>query len=90
MFSTKIGTYVEFPLKGLDMSPYLHKYCKNKAYKYDLCAIICHHGGSGSGHYTCYAFNHIDSEWYEYDDQFCSRVDENTVKNAQAYVLFYK
>jgi len=25
MFSSKIGSYVSFPLEGLDMRPYLHK-----------------------------------------------------------------
>jgi ubiquitin carboxyl-terminal hydrolase 20/33 len=61
MFSTKISTYIEFPLRDLDMSPYLHlhKNCKNKSTNYDLNAIICHHGGSNGGHYTCYAFYFI-------------------------------
>ena len=90
LYSSKISTYVEFPIRDLDMSTFLHKNCKNKSTKYDLCAVICHHGGSNGGHYTCYGFNQIDNEWYEYDDSYCTRVDEATVKNSQAYVLFYR
>lgn len=90
MYSTKINTFIEFPLRDLDMMPHLHKSCKNNSSKYDLCAIICHQGNSNGGHYTCFALNQIDNEWYEYDDSYCTRVDESVVKSTQAYVLFYR
>ena len=47
---TKIDTYVEFPLKGLNMSEYLlsnlhETRCSNAAScQYDLAAVIVHHG----------------------------------------------
>ncbi len=87
--TAKISTYIEFPLRDFDISPYLHNNCKNES-NYDLCSIICHHGGFNGGHYTCYAFNYIDNEWYEFNDSCCTHVDESIVKNSQAYVLFYQ
>ena len=42
------------------------------------------------GHYTAYALNNIDQEWYEYDDSYVTKVDAATVMNAEAYVLFYR
>ncbi len=47
---TKIDTHVEFPLEGLDMSPYLldnlhETRCSNAgSCLYDLAAVIVHHG----------------------------------------------
>ena len=64
--------------------------CKNKITQYDLCSLICHHGGSEGGHYTSYARNYFNEEWYEYDDRYCRQVESLTVQNAQGYVLFYK
>jgi len=55
-----------------------------------LCSIIRHHGGAGGGHYTSYARNYLNEEWYEYDDSYCRQVESLAVQNAQAYVLFYK
>ena len=58
--------------------------------RYDLVGVICHHGTAGGGHYTAYALNNIDQEWYEYDDSYVSKVEAATVMNAEAYVLFYR
>ena len=55
-----------------------------------MTGIICHHGHSGGGHYTAYALNHVDQEWYEYDDFSVTKVDAANVINSEAYVLFYK
>ncbi|XP_043277952.1 ubiquitin carboxyl-terminal hydrolase 20 isoform X2 [Venturia canescens] len=90
MFSSKIANYVSFPLEGLDMRPYLHKECVSKVTTYDLVSVICHHGTAGGGHYTCYALNPIVNQWFEFDDQCVTQVTPETVKNCEAYVLFYK
>ncbi|XP_014673946.1 PREDICTED: ubiquitin carboxyl-terminal hydrolase 33-like isoform X2 [Priapulus caudatus] len=91
MFSSKINTYISFPLTGLDMSDFLHKdECTAQVTTYDLVAVICHHGTAGGGHYTAYALNHISDQWYEYDDQYVTEVNEQTVENCEAYVLFYR
>ena len=61
-----------------------------KESKYDLVGVICHHGTAGGGHYTAYALNNMDQEWYEYDDSYVTKVEPATVMNAEAYVLFYR
>ncbi|XP_034942998.1 ubiquitin carboxyl-terminal hydrolase 20 [Chelonus insularis] len=90
MFSSKIANYVSFPLDGLDMRPYLHKECVSKVATYDLISVICHHGTAGGGHYTCYALNIDVNQWFEFDDQCVTQVSSETVRNCEAYVLFYK
>ena len=59
MFSTKISSYVSFPLEGLDMRPYIHPDSTDTNAVYDLIGVICHHGTAGGGHYTAYALNPI-------------------------------
>lgn len=89
-YSSKISTFISFPLEGLDMAPYLHKGCRNEATYYDLFAIICHHGTAGGGHYTAYCLNHLNQQWYEFDDQLVTEVDVGQVLTCEAYVLFYR
>ncbi|CAD5116943.1 DgyrCDS5782 [Dimorphilus gyrociliatus] len=88
--STKINTFVSFPIEGLDMAPYTTPDCKNKIKEYDLTGVIVHQGTAGGGHYTAYACNAPSQSWYEYDDQSVTEVDIQTVESAEAYVLFYK
>ncbi|XP_076360127.1 LOW QUALITY PROTEIN: ubiquitin carboxyl-terminal hydrolase 20-like [Tachypleus tridentatus] len=90
MFSSKISSFVSFPLEGLDMSPFLHKDCPRETTTYDLIAVICHHGTAGCGHYTAYALNYLNDHWYEFDDQYVTAVDPQVVQNCEAYVLFYR
>ncbi|XP_069120295.1 ubiquitin carboxyl-terminal hydrolase 20-like [Argopecten irradians] len=89
-YSSKISSYVAFPLDGLDMKPYTHKDCKSEVMTYDLVAVICHHGTAGAGHYTAYCLNYTNEQWYEFDDQYVTEVDINQVINCEAYVLFYR
>ncbi|XP_022900534.1 ubiquitin carboxyl-terminal hydrolase 20 [Onthophagus taurus] len=88
MFSSKISSTVSFPLKGLDMKPYLHADCSSQVTTYELFSVICHHGTAGGGHYMCYALN--NGQWYEFDDQYVTRVSSETVGVCEAYVLFYR
>ncbi|KAL8625769.1 hypothetical protein ACOMHN_012361 [Nucella lapillus] len=89
-FSSKINTYISFPLHSLDMKPYLHKDCKSEVTHYDLVGVVCHHGTAGGGHYTAYCLNTFNDQWYEYDDMYVTEVDVNQVINCEAYVLFYR
>ncbi|KAJ8936542.1 hypothetical protein NQ314_012282 [Rhamnusium bicolor] len=88
MFSSKISSAVSFPLKGLDMRPYLHTDCISKVTTYELFSVICHHGTAGGGHYTCFALN--SGQWYEFDDQYVTKVTPDKVQTCEAYVLFYQ
>lgn len=91
MYSSKISSYVSFPLEGLDMSPYMARRAseQGKVTTYDLVAVICHHGTAASGHYTAYALNAFNETWYEFDDQYVTAVDPHQVASCEAYVLFY-
>ncbi|KAM6937534.1 ubiquitin carboxyl-terminal hydrolase 3 [Xenentodon cancila] len=86
----KVDTYVEFPLKGLDMRGYLLE--PEKALPgsclYDLVAVVVHHGsGVGSGHYTAYGSH--EHRWYHFNDSTVTLTNEDAVRKAKAYILFY-
>lgn len=90
MYSSKISSFVSFPMEGLEMRSHLHKDCKDQVTTYNLVAVICHHGTAGGGHYTAYGFNYSNQTWYEFDDQVVTEVDVRQVENCEAYVLFYR
>jgi ubiquitin carboxyl-terminal hydrolase 4/11/15 len=87
----KIEDFVNFPIKGLDMS----EYCRgsgNVPQFYDLFAVSNHFGGLGGGHYTAYAVN--DDQWTDFDDSSAAPLSsediESKVRSSAAYVLFYR
>ncbi|KAJ3154373.1 ubiquitin carboxyl-terminal hydrolase [Geranomyces variabilis] len=57
---------------------------------YDLFAVSNHFGGLGGGHYTAYAKNCLDDEWYNFDDSHVSKTDEGSIMTPAAYFLFYR
>uniref|UniRef100_A0AAQ4PWX4 Ubiquitin carboxyl-terminal hydrolase n=1 Tax=Gasterosteus aculeatus aculeatus TaxID=481459 RepID=A0AAQ4PWX4_GASAC len=86
----KVDTYVEFPLKGLDMRCYLLEPENSLPENclYDLVAVVVHHGsGVGSGHYTAYGSH--ESQWYHFNDSTVTLTNEDVVRKAKAYILFY-
>ena len=40
----------------------------NESMIYDLYGVSNHFGNMGFGHYTAYAQNPLDKNWYEFDD----------------------
>lgn len=50
----KLDTFVNFPIRNLDLSKYV-KSKDGQSQVYDLYAISNHYGGLGGGHYTAYA-----------------------------------
>ncbi|KAM6960614.1 ubiquitin carboxyl-terminal hydrolase 3 [Aplochiton taeniatus] len=86
----KVDTYVQFPLRGLDMKCYLLEPEKSlsESRLYDLAAVVVHHGsGVGSGHYTAYGSH--EGRWYHFNDSTVTLTEEDTVVKAKAYILFY-
>ncbi|XP_051898378.1 ubiquitin carboxyl-terminal hydrolase 3 isoform X4 [Pristis pectinata] len=86
----KIDTYVEFPLRGLDMKCFLLEPENSgpECCLYDLAAVVVHHGsGVGSGHYTAYATH--EGRWFHFNDSTVTLTEEETVVKAKAYILFY-
>jgi len=84
----KLDTQVDFPVHGLDLSPYIINKNHGPAL-YDLIAVSNHYGGMGGGHYTAYAKNKDDGKWYYFDDSSVTLSAEKEVVTKAAYVLFY-
>jgi ubiquitin carboxyl-terminal hydrolase 4/11/15 len=85
----KIDTLIEFPTKGLDMTPYVINE-KHGVAIYDLIAVSNHYGGMGGGHYTAYGKNKDDEKWYYFDDSSVTPTNEEAIVTKAAYVLFYQ
>jgi ubiquitin carboxyl-terminal hydrolase 4/11/15 len=86
----KIDVVVNFPIDNLDISNYVININDNEPLNYELFAISNHYGSMGFGHYTAFAKNHLDSNWYEFDDSRVSRMSEKELISNNAYVLFYR
>ncbi|ETV95896.1 hypothetical protein H310_10934 [Aphanomyces invadans] len=56
---------------------------------YDLYGVVNHQGALGGGHYTAYAKNSMDGNWYCYDDERVRLIEESKVVSASAYLCFY-
>ena len=84
---------VIFPIKNLDMSPYMSKYTKGNCI-YDLYGISYHSGSVRGGHYTAYTKNPINNMWYYYDDSNIVHIDESELQSRLvtngAYILMYE
>ena len=71
----KLQTHVDFPIEGLDLTSYMDRHSDGsetgEQYIYDLFGISNHFGGTGGGHYTAFALNHLENQWYSLDDSSC-------------------
>uniref|UniRef100_A0A7N6AHI4 Ubiquitin carboxyl-terminal hydrolase n=1 Tax=Anabas testudineus TaxID=64144 RepID=A0A7N6AHI4_ANATE len=88
----KLDSIVEFPLRDLDFSGCLLR--KNRSReeppsRYDLIAVSNHYGGLRDGHYTSYARNKDNGQWYYFDDSKVTYASEDQIVTNAAYVLFY-
>lgn len=63
----KLDVLVDFPIEGLDLNSRVIETDEGKNEVYDLFAVDDHWGGLGGGHYTAFAKNYIDKEWWEYN-----------------------
>ena len=61
----KKETYIKYPINNLDLSEYIEDFGGKKE-KYDLYAVIQHHGEISQGHYT--AICKINDKWYLFND----------------------
>ncbi|KAH7348660.1 hypothetical protein BKA65DRAFT_264222 [Rhexocercosporidium sp. MPI-PUGE-AT-0058] len=87
----KLDVLVDFPLDGLDLSSRVIETEDGKQEIYDLFAVDDHWGGLGGGHYTAFAKNYRDNEWYEYNDSSVAKQkDLSRIVSSSAYLLFYR
>uniref|UniRef100_A0AAQ5XDE6 Ubiquitin carboxyl-terminal hydrolase n=1 Tax=Amphiprion ocellaris TaxID=80972 RepID=A0AAQ5XDE6_AMPOC len=67
----KLDSIVDFPLRDLDFSGCLLRKTvssEEPPSRYDLIAVSNHYGGLRDGHYTSYARNKDNGQWYYFDD----------------------
>jgi hypothetical protein len=86
----KISELVDFPIEGLDLSPYVMGK-QPGPHIYDLYAVSEHSGGLGGGHYTATARNWSNGKWYSFNDSFVRELPSgSSAVSRSAYVLFYR
>ncbi|KAJ3211545.1 ubiquitin-specific protease doa4 [Dinochytrium kinnereticum] len=78
-FKDKIETYVDFPIKGLDLTSVSTAKAPDGSL-YDLYAISNHMGTLTQGHYTAHIHNGHKGQWYLFDDSRITSCDENALK----------
>ncbi|XP_077241064.1 ubiquitin-specific protease 8 isoform X2 [Tasmannia lanceolata] len=86
----KLETFVDFPTHDLDLSRYIAHKSGQLSNRYVLYAVSNHYGSMGGGHYTAYAYHQGENQWYDFDDSHVFPVNEDKIKSAAAYVLFYR
>ncbi|KAL3824534.1 hypothetical protein ACJIZ3_020563 [Penstemon smallii] len=55
--------------------------------EFELFAVITHSGKLDAGHYVTYL--RLSNQWYKCDDAWITQVNENVVRTAQGYMMFY-
>ncbi|XP_069040333.1 ubiquitin carboxyl-terminal hydrolase 11 [Lepisosteus oculatus] len=89
----KLDTVVNFPIRDLDFSDFLQWKPDpegNPPCRYDLMAVSNHYGGLRDGHYTSYARNKDNGQWYYFDDSKVTYAREDQIVTNAAYLLFYQ
>lgn len=80
----KNNSHVEFPLEmsleGASLTP--------GEWLYRLYAVVVHQGSVSGGHYIAYTRRR--ESWYYFSDSHYKQMSWDSVKNAQAYILFYE
>uniref|UniRef100_A0A3P8WWT4 Ubiquitin carboxyl-terminal hydrolase n=1 Tax=Cynoglossus semilaevis TaxID=244447 RepID=A0A3P8WWT4_CYNSE len=78
----KLDSIVDFPLRNLDFSHFLlrkHLEDGEPPSYYDLIAVSNHYGGLRDGHYTSYAQNKDNAQWYYFDDSKVTFASEDQI-----------
>jgi|SaaInlStandDraft_7_1057024.scaffolds.fasta_scaffold02109_2 ubiquitin C-terminal hydrolase len=85
----KMNDYGQIIGKNTQMVDYSEKLTINKI-SYSLFAVNLHYGhGINRGHYTSYVKNRYDNQWYEFDDNIVTPID-NIVTNCATLLFYYK
>ncbi|XP_059812974.1 ubiquitin carboxyl-terminal hydrolase 2-like isoform X2 [Hypanus sabinus] len=86
--TNKLSTFVNFPLKDLDLREFSSD--SNVHAVYNLYAVSNHSGTTLSGHYTAYCKNPQSGEWYNFNDTRVTPISSSQLRTSDAYVLFYE
>lgn len=88
-FRHKLGQPVDFPITGLDLSPFSES-AGNQITNYNLYAVSNHSGTPQSGHYTAICRHPYTNHWYLFNDSVVTPISPSRISSGQAYVLFYE
>ncbi|XP_062816848.1 ubiquitin carboxyl-terminal hydrolase 2 isoform X1 [Anolis carolinensis] len=86
--SSKLTTFVNFPLKDLDLREFASQSCNHAVY--NLYAVSNHSGTTMGGHYTAYCKNPVSGEWHAFNDSRVTPLSASHVRSSDAYLLFYE
>uniref|UniRef100_A0A8C9VCQ2 Ubiquitin carboxyl-terminal hydrolase n=1 Tax=Scleropages formosus TaxID=113540 RepID=A0A8C9VCQ2_SCLFO len=86
--TSKLSTFVNFPMKDLDLREFASENSTNAVY--NLYAVSNHSGTTMGGHYTAYCRNPASGEWYTFNDSRVTPMSSSQVRSSDAYVLFYE
>jgi ubiquitin carboxyl-terminal hydrolase 8 len=87
---SKNNAALSYSLQDWDLSKYVHS--KGSEHPlYDCYAVSNHVGGLGGGHYTAYAQNRFNDQWFEFNDSSFRPMEAGEIQRntSSAYVLFY-
>jgi len=87
----RLNNLINFPLENLDLTNHVRNPFKTPL-NYNLFAVVNHIGSIGYGHYTSFAKNEHNNEWYIFDDNKVTKLDPKTqnICTTDSYILFYK
>ncbi len=88
--NNKINTFVNYPLRNLDLSDYVINPDYDRTTRYDLVAVSTHNGSLAGGHYTAFAKNFDTQKWYYFNDDAVCDADEGKIITENAYILVYQ
>ncbi|XP_069470458.1 ubiquitin carboxyl-terminal hydrolase 2 isoform X2 [Ambystoma mexicanum] len=86
--TSKLSTFISFPLKDLDLREFSSDLSAHTVY--NLCAVSNHSGTTMGGHYTAYCKNPTSGEWHTFNDSRVTAMSSSQVRSSDAYVLFYE
>ena len=92
----KIETFIDFPIKNLDINQFVSSSETNERKpnkKYDLFGVVNHYGRLDYGHYDAYCLNFEDNNWYYFNDASVKKINKeeiNKIVTEKAYLLFYR
>ena len=85
----KITRHLDYS-EQLDLQGLSFNFNRKQENKYALQGFCVHGGSLGGGHYFAVCKNHLDKQWYEYNDTNVSKIPEDHVTTYRPYIFFYK
>uniref|UniRef100_A0A8C0D7S1 Ubiquitin carboxyl-terminal hydrolase 2 n=1 Tax=Balaenoptera musculus TaxID=9771 RepID=A0A8C0D7S1_BALMU len=86
--TSKLTTFVNFPLRDLDLREFASENTNHAVY--NLYAVSNHSGTTMGGHYTAYCRSPVTGEWHAFNDSSVSPMSSGQVRTSDAYLLFYE